>query len=93
MIRILIVRLLLFILPFVLYAAYMHFVKGEDITDRRTWRTAPLTALLAVSATIVAISFVALAFNTGSDPDGDYLPARMEDGELVPGRIDDDRPQ
>jgi hypothetical protein len=36
----------------------------------------------------VILSFFVLAFTTGDEPGGNYVPSRYEDGQLIPGRID-----
>ncbi len=90
MIRVLLVRVLIFLLPFALYAVYAKLVLRRRVLDIETWRAAPMVTLVAIGFALVAASLFALALTSGSDPEGRYVPAHMEDGELVPGRIDSD---
>lgn len=80
----LIVHLLPLLLPFLLYGLYIWHVKrsGRDGPEATPWFW-----LAAIGLFLVIISFVVWgAFF--EETLGDYVPARIEEGRIVPGRID-----
>ena len=85
MIRRFLYELLLFLLPFALYAAYLRLEKREeDAADRKH----PWTVLFASGLALVVASFLVWGVTEGSGRQGDYVPPHVEDGRVVPGHVD-----
>lgn len=87
MIRVVLVHVLLFAVPFMLYALIL-VARGEPVDAAASWRRAPLTVLALAGAGLVAAGLIALAsFGTG-DTDRTYVPSAYEDGKFVPGHFE-----
>lgn len=89
--RIILIRLLILLLPLLLYLGWRLLAHrralarggpGLDLTE------GPWSWLLIGGLVLVILSFFVLAFTTGDEPGGNYVPSRYEDGQLIPGRID-----
>jgi uncharacterized protein DUF6111 len=79
------IELLLFAAPFAIYAIVLT-VTRRDARDSQHWRF-PTLILLAVFG-LVAVGGGLLAFaHFGTAPGGQYVPAHVEKGKLVPGQI------
>ena len=80
MLRILLQYLLPLVLPFLAYLIYARLAhKTGGMGD------APWIALAAAGVGLMAVSLVSWGILSGSDPGETYVPARFEDGRLVPG--------
>jgi Family of unknown function (DUF6111) len=80
MLRILLQYVLPLVLPFLAYLIYARLShKTGGVGDT------PWIALAAAGVGLMAVSLVSWSLLTGSDPGETYVPARLEDGELVPG--------
>ena len=80
MLRILLQYLLPLLLPFLAYLIYARLTqKTGGLTD------APWLGLAAAGVVLMAVSLAAWGLLTGSEPGATYVPARLEDGRLVPG--------
>ncbi|MGH6735848.1 MAG: DUF6111 family protein [Methyloceanibacter sp.] len=86
MLRIALIDILLFALPFLLYGAYMVWVKGVAPAD--LWQTAPIFWLLAAGFGLLFVTMATLVQFTGGDRGGTYHPPVIEDGVIKPGGID-----
>ena len=86
MLRIALIDLLMFALPFLIYGAYMLLVKGIDPAD--AWQSAPILWLLAVGCGLVLIAMVTLISFSGGKPGGVYHPPSIVDGVIKPSRIE-----
>ena len=76
--------LLLFLLPFALYAVYLR-LRQHDEEGPATKH--PWTALFASGLVLVAASFVFWGLVEDANQRGVYVPPHLEDGRLVPGRV------
>jgi len=85
MLRVIALGLVLFALPFALYAAYALLWRQAD--PRTLFAAAPLSYLVACGLALVAAGFVVIGVLGGAGPGGTYEPASLRDGEIVPGRI------
>ena len=76
--------LLLFLLPFALYAAYLRLRQHdeEEPTKQHPW-----TALFVSGLALVAVSFVFWGLVEDANQRGVYVPPHLEDGRLIPGRV------
>ncbi|MEG6510212.1 DUF6111 family protein [Methyloligella sp. 2.7D] len=86
MLRIVLIDLLLLILPFLVYAAYVVLVKGTEPAN--VWQDAPVTWLIGASVLLLAIAMVTLVSFQGGDPSAVYHPPVYEDGVIKPGYVE-----
>ncbi len=86
MLRIAFIDLLLFALPFLIYAAYMVWVKGA--APATLWQSAPIFWLLAVGFGLLFVVMATLVQFSGGERGGIYHPSVIENGEIKPGGID-----
>ena len=88
MIRVALINLLFFLLPFIGYAIFIYYRKGRiDAAEMLEGKS--LYWLLGGGTVCVVIGLMVLAtFQTGA-PDAVYEPARYEDGVLKPGGFRD----
>ncbi|PCJ95162.1 MAG: hypothetical protein COA52_03970 [Hyphomicrobiales bacterium] len=77
----------LFMIPFVLYGAFIYFSLGRAAV-RESLTTKALGYLSVTGAALTVIIIVVLTNYSGYDADGTYTPAHLEDGKIVPGRIE-----
>jgi Family of unknown function (DUF6111) len=84
MIRPLATELVLFLIPFALYGAYLWATRA-GVLDASSWRLQTLTWLTIAALGLMAGSFLFIAEFTGAPPGSAYVPAHMENGRLVPG--------
>ncbi len=85
MIRRLLIDVVLFLLPFFLYAIYWRLL-GYAVS-RHKKRAHPWTFLTATGLLLVILSFVWWGLTSGEPTTGVYIPPHMEDGEVVPGQF------
>ena len=83
MLRFFLHYLLPLLLPFLIYLAYVALTRGRTPgwLDQAPWQ-----ALAITGVALLAVSLVSWGLLTGSPPDEDYVPARFEDGRVVPGK-------
>jgi hypothetical protein len=84
MIRPIFTEIGLFLIPFVLYAAFLLATRA-DLLQPKAW-TAPRLAVLAIVSLVLMVgSFLVLAQFSGSPPGSTYVPAHIDGGKFVPG--------
>jgi hypothetical protein len=86
MLRIALIDILLFALPFILYGAYMVAVRGVAPAD--LWQGAPVFWLLAAGCGLLLVVMATLIQFAGGSTSGTYHPPVIEDGAIIPGEID-----
>ncbi|MEW5420619.1 DUF6111 family protein [Amorphus sp. 3PC139-8] len=88
MVRVIIVQLVLFLLPFIGWGIYLAVTRG--LSDARSsYFIGPMPYWLAVAGLLLSIAgFLALGV-VGEHATGVYHPLRFEDGKLVPGSFDE----
>ncbi len=86
MIRIGATEILLFLLPFVLYAVFLIATRA-GVMQPKSWPLSRLGWLVGVALLLVVGSFVYFANFTGAPVGSNYEPAHIEDGKFVPQRI------
>ncbi len=84
MIRPIFTELVLFLMPFALYALFLIATRAR-VLDPKSWPVSTLATLAIVSLLLVVTSFLFLAHLTGAPPGSTYEPARIEDGRFIPG--------
>ncbi len=87
MIRIILINLFLLLLPFIIYFAYVFLVKGGRGKNEPINFT-PLIVLFGIGLILMmgAIAYF-IQFEAG-EPGQRYIPPRVEDGVLRPGRLE-----
>jgi hypothetical protein len=86
MLRIALIDILLFALPFILYGAYMVAVRG--VAPANLWQGAPVFWLLAAGCGLLLVVMATLIQFSGGGTGGTYHPPVIQDGVIVPGEID-----
>jgi hypothetical protein len=84
MIRPVLTELALFLAPFAVYAIFLWATRA-GVLDPAHWSLSRLAWLVAAALLLVIGSFVVLAQWGGDPPGSAYVPARVEDGKVVPG--------
>lgn len=87
MLRVFIIEAFLFLLPAILYGGYLYLVRRKPGAQDRADEKTPYMALVLSGLAVMAIGMLVMAYISGEDPSGSYLPARMEDGKIVPGEF------
>ena len=88
MIRIVAENILLFLLPTIVYVAYIYLTREEKPGAARVLDDAPLIWLFVAGAILVVITLATFGSVTGGKPGGTYTPPSMKDGRIEPGHID-----
>ena len=86
MFRVVLVDTILFVLPFMIYAAYMVWVKG--VAPKSAMAGAPVLWLIVAGFVVLIVGFFTLVDFTGGDRAGTYHPSVLEDGVIKLGGID-----
>lgn len=84
MLRIALTELLLFLLPFVAFAAWL-LLRRRNPAAREHWRGQELNLVLA--GLFVAILGLVIVAATTERRDAPYEPPHLENGRLVPGQF------
>ncbi len=74
----------IFLIPFAAYALFLIATRS-GLLVQSSWPMHVVARLALGSLILVAISFILLARFSGAAPDSTYIPAHIENGELVPG--------
>lgn len=86
MLRIALIDLLLFALPFIVYAVYMIAVKGT--APANVLQSAPVLWLLVAGFGLLLVVMATIVQFSASNREGTYHPPVLEDGVIKPGGID-----
>ncbi len=87
MIRTIAIQILLFAIPFVLYAVFLWATKA-GVFDPESWPVKRIVWLAIAALLLVVGSFVYLAQYGGAAPGSRYVPAHVdEQGRFVPGQM------
>lgn len=87
MTRILITYVLPLVLPALVWYLWHQFrpQKPGQTEERKGWSAAPLPQLSVAGLILLALTLGSIALLVGGDPGEVYEPARLIDGEVVPG--------
>jgi hypothetical protein len=88
MIRIVAENILLFLLPTIVYVAYVYMTREEKPGAMRVLDDAPLIWLFVAGAALVVITLVSVGSVTGGKPGQVYTPPSFKDGRIEPGHIE-----
>jgi hypothetical protein len=84
MIRPAFTEILVFLIPFAVYAAFLLATRS-GLMLQSSWPLHVLVRLVIGALLLVVASLVLLAQFSGSPPNSTYVPAHIEHGKLVPG--------
>ncbi len=90
MIRMVLERMVLFALPFALFAAYVWLFRHRL---QRARPDTPWFWLTATGLVLVIASFFYAGFTEGETTRGVYVAPQYVDGKIVPGHVDESKPQ
>jgi len=88
MIRIVAENVFLFLLPTIVYVAYVYMTREEKPDAMRVLDDAPLIWLFVAGAALVIVVLGTFATVTGGKPGQVYTPPAFRDGHIEPGHID-----
>ena len=86
MIAALLLRVALFLVPFIIYWLYTILQKqaeNEPVQRRKPW-----TKLFIAGLLLLAVSFVVEGLIGGESIEGRYVEPRVENGRIIPGHIE-----
>lgn len=87
MARLVILNIVMFLTPFLVYGAYVYLThKVRDVDS--FWNEAPLGWLVSAGFGMVLVGITILISFSGGAPEGVYTPPTIEDGQIRPGRIE-----
>ena len=78
---------LLFLLPFAAYAAWLVFTRGS-LSNVEDWQARTVAILAIAGAGLLLTALVIFTSFRTIPPGGTYVPAHIEDGKIIPGRIE-----
>ena len=84
MIRPVFTEVALFVAPFVVYAIYLWATRA-GVFDPEAWSWSTIASLTIIALALMFVSFLLIAHFSGFAPNTTYVPAHIEDGQLVPG--------
>jgi hypothetical protein len=87
MIRIVIENVLLFLLPTLVYVAYVYVKQRGQGGPAAYLDEAPLLWLFSAGAVLVVFTLVVFGSVSGGKPGQTYEPPVFRDGKIEPGRI------
>jgi hypothetical protein len=73
----------LFLVPFLLYAAFLVATRA-GVLDPKSWTIRHIAGLVIASLILMVGSFLVLAQFGGAPPGSTYVPAHIEGGKFVP---------
>jgi Family of unknown function (DUF6111) len=84
MIRPAFTEILIFLIPFALYALFLVATRS-GLMQQSSWPVHIIAKLVIGSLLLVIVSFILLAHFSGAPPNSTYTPAHIENGKFVPG--------
>lgn len=84
MIRPILTEIGIFLIPFLVYAAFL-LASRNGVFDASSWPMRVVIRLAIVAFVLTILSLILLAHFSGAPPDSTYVPAHLENGRLVPG--------
>ncbi|MEQ9448051.1 MAG: DUF6111 family protein [Rhodospirillaceae bacterium] len=95
MTRILLTYIVPFLLPIAVYAAWVWYrtaYAARHGGEAPKFEKGPWPLLLFLGALLALAVMGAVGLNRGGDAGAAYEPARIEDGRIVPGRLESQEP-
>lgn len=88
MIRVILIRALLFAVPFAIYGAYLLLARARSIVPQHD---TPWTYLFIAGLSLVAASFIYVGLTEGEATKGRYVPPHVVNGKVIPGHVERNR--
>ncbi len=73
---------------FMIYLIVARKVRLSKSDTARMLRELPWLRLLAAGILLMAASLIVLSLSSGEDRGGTYVPPRLEDGKVVPAKVE-----
>ena len=92
MLRTTLIHILILLAPTILFFLFLILARRVQLSRSSIaaqLRKMPWVRLLGSGLVLAAASLVVWAMTGGADPEGTYVPARIVDGEIVPGEVID----
>lgn len=86
MIRQILIEVVLFLTPFVLYSAILMATRGSLVPAN--WSTRAVVVCSVFAVVLVAAGLVLFEGGRSAPPGTRYVPAQMKDGVFQPGRFE-----
>jgi hypothetical protein len=86
MLRVVLLQVLLFSLPFIGFAVWLAVNRRAQTAEN--WRSGPMPWLVIAGLALAIAGLVMLASEGGAPPGKVYKPAELRDGVLIPGRYE-----
>jgi hypothetical protein len=87
MIRPILTEVALFLAPFAAYAVFLWATRA-GVLHPASWSIRALAWLTISALVLMIVSFVVIGQFSGAPPGATYVPAHMENGKFVPGRME-----
>lgn len=87
MMRVIAENLVLFLLPSLVYLAYMSLAGRNEKSPGRVVADAPLIGLFAAGALLVLATLIVFGSSKGGKPGQSYRPPEFRDGGIEPGQL------
>ena len=84
MIRPAFTEILVFLIPFAVYALFLLATRS-GLLLQSSWPVHVIAKLVLGALLLVIASFILLAHFSGASPNSTYIPAHIENGKFVPG--------
>ena len=88
MIRIVAENIALFLLPTIVYIAYIYLTREDKPGASSILDDAPLIWLFVAGAILVVVTLATFGSVTGGKPGQVYTPPALKDGRIEPGHLD-----
>ena len=89
MARLLALNAIFFMIPFAVYAGWL-FVTRRSLGTNADWSNRVIIILCSIGALFVVIGLVVLTASESTSTGETYIPADIQDGEIVPGHFGDE---
>ena len=88
MIRIVAENIALFLLPTIVYIAFIYLTREDKPGATSILDDAPLIWLFVAGAVLVVVTLATFGSVTGGKPGQVYTPPSLKDGRIEPGHLD-----
>jgi hypothetical protein len=88
MIRIVAENIVLFLLPTIVYIAFIYLTREDKPGASSILNDAPLIWLFVAGAILVVVTLATFGSVTGGKPGQVYTPPSLKDGRIEPGHLD-----
>ena len=89
--RTILFHIALVLAPAIIFMIYMIVARKVRLSKSdtvRMLRELPWLRLLTIGILLMAASLIAFSLSTGDERGGTYVPPRLEDGKVVPAKVE-----